>query len=189
MKHDMLYVCLARTTKQEYANFCDIQCLKQYTGYIYRYSYNNVSYIGCTTDINNRKEEHKENKTNKFGRALKQYGYDSFEFEIFRLLFSLKPSEEFKEVDNLRNKFLVRFKFIIELIDFKLSEPKLSDVSKPKILSGSLDLIDISPAKALEPKIVDCGPLKISTCAISKRCPSIPSHLNPCHRLKIRRKN
>ena len=55
MKHDMLYVCLARTTKQEYANFCDIQCLKQYTGYIYRYSYNNVSYIGCTTDINNRK--------------------------------------------------------------------------------------------------------------------------------------
>ena len=58
MKHYMLYVCLARTTKQEYVNFCDIQCLKPYTGYIYTYSYNNVSYIGCTTDLNNRQEKH-----------------------------------------------------------------------------------------------------------------------------------
>ena len=55
MKHDMLYVCLTRTSKQEYVNFCDIQYLKAYTGYIYRYSYNNVSYIGCTTNIEKRK--------------------------------------------------------------------------------------------------------------------------------------
>ena len=80
MKHDMLYVCLTRTSKQEYVNVCEIQCLKPYTGYIYRYYYNNVSYIGCTTDINIRKEEHKENKTHKFGRALKQYGYSNFKF-------------------------------------------------------------------------------------------------------------
>ena len=59
MKHYMFYVCLTRTSKQEYVSFCDIQCLKPYTGYIYRYSYNNVSYIGCTTDIEKRKEEHK----------------------------------------------------------------------------------------------------------------------------------
>ena len=59
MKPDMLYVCLTRTTKQEYVKFCDIQCLKPYTGYIYRYYYNNVSYIGCTTDINTRKDKHK----------------------------------------------------------------------------------------------------------------------------------
>ena len=63
MQHDMLHVCLTRTYKQEYVNFCDIQCLKPYAVYIYRYPYNNVSYIGCTTDINKRKEEHKENKT------------------------------------------------------------------------------------------------------------------------------
>ena len=32
--------------------------------------------------------------------------------------------------------------------------------AKPSI--GSTDLIDIRPAKALDPNIVDCGPLKIS---------------------------
>ena len=55
MKHDMLYVCLTRTSKQEYVYFCDIQCMNPYTGYIYRYSYNDVAYIGCTTDINKEK--------------------------------------------------------------------------------------------------------------------------------------
>ena len=52
IKHDMLYVCLTRPSKQEYVNFCDIQYLKLHTGYIYRYSYNDTDYIGCTTDIN-----------------------------------------------------------------------------------------------------------------------------------------
>ena len=65
MRFDMLYVCLTRTSKQEYVNFCDIQYLKPYTGYIYRYSYNNVSYIGCTIDIEKPKNQHKENNTNK----------------------------------------------------------------------------------------------------------------------------
>ena len=35
----MLYVCLTRTSKQEYVNFCDIECHKPYTGNIYKYSY------------------------------------------------------------------------------------------------------------------------------------------------------
>ena len=83
MKHDMLYVCLTRTSKQEYIIFCDIECHKPYTGYIYKYSHNNVPYIGCTIDIGKRKEEHKNNNnTNTVGRALKQYGYDNFQFEI-----------------------------------------------------------------------------------------------------------
>ena len=51
MKHDMLYVCLTGTSKQEYVNFCDIECYTPYTGYIYRYAYNNIYHIGCTTDI------------------------------------------------------------------------------------------------------------------------------------------
>ena len=57
MKHDMLYVCLTRTSKQAYANFCDIECAKPYTSYVYRYSYNNISYIGCTTDIEQKRED------------------------------------------------------------------------------------------------------------------------------------
>ena len=56
MKHDMLHVALTRTSKEEYANFCDIKINRQRTGYIYRYSYNNKSYIGCTTNIEKEKK-------------------------------------------------------------------------------------------------------------------------------------
>ena len=54
----MLYVCLTRTSKQEYTNSCDTQCLNPYTGYMYRY--NSVSYIGCTIDIEKGQAEHKK---------------------------------------------------------------------------------------------------------------------------------
>ena len=81
MKHDMLYVALTRTSKEEYVNFCDIKINRQRTGYIYRYYYNNKSYIGCTTNIE-KKEDHKTNVTYKFGRAIQEIGYDNFGFEI-----------------------------------------------------------------------------------------------------------
>ena len=51
------------------------------TSYIYRYSYTNKSYIGCTTDIEKRKEDHKTNATYKFGRAIQEIGYN-FQFEV-----------------------------------------------------------------------------------------------------------
>ena len=70
MKHDMLYVALTRTSKEEYVNFCDIKVNRPRTGYIYRCSYNNKSYIGCTTDVEKRKEDHQTNGTYKFGRAV-----------------------------------------------------------------------------------------------------------------------
>ena len=82
MKHDMLYVALTRTSKEEYVNFCDININRPRTGYIYRYSYNNKSYTGCTTDIEKRKKDHKTNETYKFGRAIKEIGYGNFEFEV-----------------------------------------------------------------------------------------------------------
>ena len=78
LKHDMLHVCLTWTSKQYYVNSCDIDCHKTYTGYIYKYSYNDISYIGATNDIDKRKQKHKEHNTFKYGRALKQYGYDNF---------------------------------------------------------------------------------------------------------------
>ena len=74
--------------------------MKPYTGYIYRCSYNNVSYIGCTTDIENRKEEHKENKTNKFGRALEQYGYDNFKFEFLETI-QFSEKQELYDIEDL----------------------------------------------------------------------------------------
>ena len=36
VKHDMLYVALTRTPKEEYVNFCDIKINRQRTGYTYR---------------------------------------------------------------------------------------------------------------------------------------------------------
>ena len=55
MKHDMLYVALTRTPKEEYVNFCDIKIDRPRTGYSYMYSYNNKSYIGCTTNSEQKK--------------------------------------------------------------------------------------------------------------------------------------
>ena len=61
---------------------CDIEVLSLHIGFIYRYAHNGSSYIGSTTDVKKRREEHKTNRTNKFGRAIQQHGYHSFKFEI-----------------------------------------------------------------------------------------------------------
>ena len=81
MMHDMLYVALTRTSKEEYVNFCDIKINRPRTGYIYRYSHNNKSYIGRTTNIEEIKEDHQTNATYKLGRAIQEIGYDNFELE------------------------------------------------------------------------------------------------------------
>ena len=78
----MLYVALTRTSKEEYVIFCDIKINRPRTGYIYGYYYNDKSYIGCTTNIEKRKEGHKTNVTYKFGRAIQEIVYDNFEFVI-----------------------------------------------------------------------------------------------------------
>jgi len=82
MKGDMLYVALTRTTNKDFVNFCDIEVLKPYVGFVYPYAHNGRSYIDSTTDVKKRREEHKTNRTNKFGRAIQQHGYHSFTFEI-----------------------------------------------------------------------------------------------------------
>ena len=101
----MLYVALTRTSKHEYVNFCDIELLKPYVGYIYRYSYNGKSYIGSTTDIKRRKEDHKTNTTNKFGRAIQRYGYKQFKFEILEKLSFGDKSELY----DLENQYILKY--------------------------------------------------------------------------------
>ena len=115
MKHNMLYVALTRTSKDEYVNFCDIKINRPRTGYIYRYSYNNKSYIGCTTNLEKRKEYHKCNLTYKFGRAIKEIGYDNFMFEVlhtivfsdFNELYEIED-EYIKKYDSINNGFNTR---------------------------------------------------------------------------------
>ena len=57
MQHDMVYVALTRTSKNEYVNFRGIDLLKPYIGYVYRHSLNGKSYIGSTVNVKRRRED------------------------------------------------------------------------------------------------------------------------------------
>ena len=105
MKDDMLYVALTRTSKKEFVNFCDIQVLKPYVGFVYRYIHNGRSYVGSTTDVKKRREEHKTNRTKKFGRAIQQHGYSSFAFEILE---KVRFSER-QELYDLEDEYITRY--------------------------------------------------------------------------------
>ena len=104
MKHDMLYVALTRTREKQFANFCNTETYKAYTGYIYKYTYNNKSYIGSTNNIKERKEQHKTNQTCKFGRAIEKYGYDKFEFIILETI----QYGEKQELYELGNTYIIK---------------------------------------------------------------------------------
>ena len=107
MKHDMLYVSLTRTSAKEHVNFCKVNVLRPYTGYIYRYSLNGKSYIGSTRKtIKERQEEHKNcNKTFKFGRAIKEHGYDNFHFEVLETI----KFGEASDLHDLENTYITKY--------------------------------------------------------------------------------
>ena len=103
--HDMLYVALTRTSKEEYVNICDIKTNRPRTGYIYRYYYNTKPYEGCTTNRETRKEDDKTNVTYKFGRAMQEIGYDNFEFEI---LDNIKPND-WNELCDIEQSYMIQY--------------------------------------------------------------------------------
>ena len=115
MKHDMLYVALTRTREKQFVNFGDIETYKAYTGYIYKYTYNNKSYIGSTNDLQKRKEQHRLNETCKFGRAIEKYGYDKFEFTILE---TIKYGEK-HELYELENSYIIKHNSIINGYNFR----------------------------------------------------------------------
>ena len=115
MQHDMLYVALTRTSKKEHVNFCGIDLLKPYTGYVYRYSINGKSYIGSTVNVKKLRVDHKTNTTNKFGRAIQRYGYKQFKFEILETVNYLEKTELYEtedrymlKYDSIKNGFNIR---------------------------------------------------------------------------------
>ena len=78
--------------------------MKPYTGYIYRCPYNNISHIGCTTEVKKRQEDHKSNSTNQFGRAIKQYQYNNLKFEILE---NVKFSE-MQELYDIEDIYIIK---------------------------------------------------------------------------------
>ena len=78
---------------------------RPYVGYIYRYSYNGKSYIGSTTNLKHRKEEHKTNLTNKFGKAIKQIGCNNFKFDVIDTLHFNDRNDLF----DLENQYIIKY--------------------------------------------------------------------------------
>ncbi len=88
MNSSMLYVSLTRTTQMSLVNFADYDGKPQYEGVLYKYTLIGTErhYIGSTTNIKKRDEEHRQRKKTEFDRALDEYGYDNFKFEILEKL-------------------------------------------------------------------------------------------------------
>ena len=63
------------------------------------------SYIGSTDDIKKRREEHKTNSTNKFGRAIKNIGLDKFEFEILEKVNYYDRGDLFE----IENNYIIKY--------------------------------------------------------------------------------
>ena len=64
-----------------------------------------MCYIGCTIDINKRQQKHRDNKTNKFGRALTTYGYDNFQCEILETA----QFSERQELYDIEDAYMIKF--------------------------------------------------------------------------------
>ena len=68
--------------------------------------------------LKKRKEEHKTNNTNKFGRAIKQYGYTSFEFKILETINYSDRSELY----DLENQYIIKYDSINNGFNWRRNE-------------------------------------------------------------------
>ena len=67
--------------------------------------------MGQQQTLKKQQKEHKTNKTNKFGRAIKEYGYDAFDFEILTTItFSCRPDScDMCELYNLEDEYITKY--------------------------------------------------------------------------------
>jgi predicted GIY-YIG superfamily endonuclease len=89
MKANMLYVALTRARDKGQINFCDISNHTPYKGYIYSYVYKGKRYIGSTTNLNKRKEEHMlglKTGYTKLKKAFTEYGYNNFVYSVLETI-------------------------------------------------------------------------------------------------------
>ena len=61
--------------------------------------------MGCTTDIEKRKEDHKTNATYKFGRAVQEVGYDKFQFGVLE---EIKFSD-WNEIFDIEQNYMIQY--------------------------------------------------------------------------------
>ena len=63
------------------------------------------SYIGSTDDIKKRREEHKKKSTNKCGRAIKNIGFENFEFELLEKVDYYDRTELYE----IENNYIIKY--------------------------------------------------------------------------------
>ena len=68
--------------------------------------------------LKQEKEAHKTNNTNKFGRAIKQYGYTSFEFKILETINYSDRSELY----DLENQYIIKYDSINNGFNWRRNE-------------------------------------------------------------------
>ena len=89
MKPNMLYVALTRARDKEQINFCDISNQTPHKGYIYCYARKGVCYVGSTTNLKKRKEEHMlgiKTGFTKLKKAFTEYGYNNFVYSVLGII-------------------------------------------------------------------------------------------------------
>ena len=89
MSSSMLYVALTRARNKEQVNFCKIEHYQPYTGYIYTYEYQGRYYVGSTTNLAKRKQEHKNGTKageTKFKKAICEYGFDNLSYKVIEAI-------------------------------------------------------------------------------------------------------
>ena len=111
MTSRMLYVALTRARDKQQINFCKIEDYKPHTGYIYCYEYSGRCYIGSTNNLSKRKQEHKEGTKSgytKFKKAIKEYGFDNFNYKVLETI----RYSNIRELWRLEDEYIIKYNCI-----------------------------------------------------------------------------
>jgi len=111
MKPRMLYVALTRARNKQQVNFCDIENYQAYTGHIYSYEYQGRYYVGSTTNLAKRKQEHRNGTKagdTKFKKAILFYGFNKFTYKVLETI----KYGNIQELWALEDKYIAKYNSI-----------------------------------------------------------------------------
>jgi len=120
MSPRMLYVALTRARNKEQVNFCKIEHYQPYTGYIYTYEYQGRYYVGSTTNLTKRKQEHKNGTKageTKFKKAICEYGFDNFSYKVIETI----KFGNIKELWKLEDTYIVKYNSIENGFNYRMN--------------------------------------------------------------------
>ena len=114
---------MTRATKKAHINFCKIENYKPHTGHVYSYEHHGQYYIGSTTDLNKRKQEHRTGTkagNTKFKKAVNLYGFDNFNYKVLQ---TIKYSN-IRELWELEDYYITTHNIIDNGFNFRFNKEK-----------------------------------------------------------------